>query len=48
MCLMFPVAVFTVLGQKGVRDSARGIVGVQLQAYKAGKKGCLKPTTLLS
>lgn len=33
---MFPVAVFTVLGQKGDRDSARGIVGVQLQVFKAG------------
>lgn len=32
------VAVFTILGQKGVRDPTRAIVGVQLQVCKAGKR----------
>lgn len=39
-----PVAVFAVLGQEGMWDSARGYVGVQLQVSEAGNRVLPKST----
>lgn len=43
---MFPVAVFALLGQEGIRNSTRSTVGVQLQVPKAGNGPVFKSKRL--